>query len=134
MNAEGMAVRTAVQMRVLVLAIAAVAVSATVLGVLQYRSLAELETRTRTTFQDDLVRAAQAIARQVEEEVRTAGAEALGSFRREDPHQDVRALGGRFQALRRRQPEIEEVFLFALDDPNGISAVFSNAAGAERFT
>ncbi len=133
-SAEQMAVRAATQMRVLVLSVAAVVVCAAILGVLQYRSLAQLEIRTRTTFQDDLVRAAQAIAGDVEDEVRTAGAGALASFRKEDASQDVRGLGRRFRELRRRRPEIQEVFLFALDDPNGTSAVFSTRDGARRFT
>jgi len=127
-------VRTAIQMRVLVISIAAVVVCAAALGVLQYRSLAQLEVRTRTTFQDDLVRAAQAIAHYVEDDVRTIGADALDSLSKEDPNQDVRKLGARFQELRRRRPEIDEVFLFAANNPTGASAVFSTPNGAERFT
>ncbi len=133
-SAEQMAVRAATQMRVLVLSAAAVVVCAAMLGVLQYRSLAQLEIRTRTTFQDDLVRAAQAIAGDIEDDVRAGGAGVLASFRKEDASQDVRDLGRRFQELRRRRHEIQEVFLFALDDPNSTSAVFSTRDGAERFT
>ena len=121
-------------MRVLVLSVAAVVVCEAILGVLQYRSLAQLEIRTRTTFQDDLVRASQAIAGDVESDVRTAGVDVLASFQKEDPNQDVRDLAGRFQELLRKCHEIEEVFLFALDDPNGTSAVFSTSDGADRFT
>ena len=121
-------------MRVLVLSVAAVLVCEAILGLLQYRSLAQLEIRTRTTFHDDLVRASQAIAGDVESDVRTAGVDVLASFQKEDPNQDVRDLASRFQKLLRKCHEIEEVFLFALDDPNGTSAVFSTSDGADRFT
>src|SRR3989442_595384 len=117
-----MAVRT-IQMRVLVVSVAAVVLCAAVLGVLQYRSLVQLEIRTRITFQDDLVRAAQAIAADVEGQVRTSGAAVLASFQSEDTHRDVGDLAKRFQEIQRAQPDIDEVFLFALDDPKGTSAV-----------
>ena len=129
-----MAVRAITQMRVLVVSVAAVVVCGTTLGVVQYRSLVQLETRTRTTFQDDLVRSAQAIAAGVEGNVQAAGAAALASFRSEDTMGDVRELARRFQAIQRSQPEIDEVFLFALDDPSGTSAVFSTRDGADRCT
>ena len=128
-----MAVRT-IQMRVLVVSVAAVVLCAAVLGVLQYRSLVQLEIRTRITFQDDLVRSAQAIAADVEGQVRTSGAAVLASFQSEDTSQDVRDLARRFQEIQRGQPDIAEVFLFALDDPKGTSAVFSTREGADRCT
>ena len=126
--------RTPTQMRVLVLSVAAVVVCEAILGLLQYRSLAQLEIRTRTTFQDDLVRASQAMAGDVENDVRTAGADVLASFQKADPNQNLLDLARRFQELLRSRQEIEEVFLFALDDPNGTSAVFSTREGADRFT
>ena len=128
------AVRAATQMRVLVVSVAAVVVCAAILGLVQYRSLVQLEIRTRITFQDDLVRAAQALAGEVESDVRTAGAAVLGSFHKEDTNGDVRDLARRFQEIQRRQPEIDEVYLFALDDPGGTSAVFSTRGGADRCT
>ena len=128
------AVRTTTQMRVLVLSAVMVVVCAAILGVVQYRSLVQLEIRTRITFQDDLVRSAQSIAGDVEGEVRTIGAAELASFHKEDTNSDVRDLARRFQEIQRRQPEIDEVFLFALDDPSGTSAVFSTRDGADRCT
>src|SRR5260370_1528820 len=121
-------------MRVLVVSVAAVVICAAILGGLQYRSLVQLEIRTRITFQDDLVRAAQAIAGQVESDVRTAGAPLLASFHKEDTNGDVRDLARRFQEIQRRQPEIDEVFLFALDAPRGISPVSPTREGAHRCT
>jgi hypothetical protein len=128
------AVPTTTQMRVLVLSAVSVVVCATILGVLQYRSLVQLEIRTRITFQDDLLRSAQAIAAAVEGEVRSIGAAALSSFQTEDSNRDVQDLAPRFQELLRQQPEIDEVFLFALDGPSGTSAVFSTRNGADRCT
>ena len=125
---------TTTQMRVLVLSAVSVVVCAAVLGVLQYRSLVQLEIRTRITFQDDLLRSAQAIAGAVEGEVRSIGATALSSFQTEDSNRDVQDLARRFQELQRQQPEIDEVFLFALDGPSGTSAVFSTRNGADRCT
>ena len=125
---------TTTQMRVLVLSAVSVVVCAAVLGVLQYRSLVQLEIRTRITFQDDLLRSAQAIAAAVEGEVRSIGAAALSSFQTEDSNRDVQDLARRFQELQRQQPEIDEVFLFALDGPSGTSAVFSTRNGADRCT
>jgi len=127
-------VPTTTQMRVLVLSAVSVVVCAAVLGVLQYRSLVQLEIRTRITFQDDLLRSAQAIAAAVEGEVRSIGAAALSSFQTEDSNRDVQDLARRFQELQRQQPEIDEVFLFALDGPSGTSAVFSTRNGADRCT
>ena len=129
-----MFVRTTTHLRVLVASIAAIVVCAAILGVLQYRSLVQLEARTRVTFQDELVRSAQAIAGNVEADVRTAGVVALGRFRSEDTARDVRELAARFQELLRSRPEIEEVFLFDLDDPAGPSAVFSTRDGTDRCT
>ena len=125
---------TTTQMRVLVLSAVSVVVCAAVLGVLQYRSLVQLEIRTRITFQDDLLRSAQAIAGAVEGEVRSIGAAALSSFQTEDSNRDVQDLARRFQELQRQQPEIDEVFLFALDGPSGTSGVFSTRNGADRCT
>ena len=125
---------TTTQMRVLVLSVVSVVVCATVLGVLQYRSLVQLEIRTRITFQDDLVRSAQAIAGDLEGEVRSVGAAVLSSFQTEDSNRDFQDLARRFQDVQRRQPEIDEVFLFALDGPSGTSAVFSTRDGADRCT
>jgi hypothetical protein len=133
-SAGSTAVRTTTQMRVLLLSVATVVVCAAILGVLQYRSLVQLEIRTRITFQDDLFRSAQAIAGDVEGEVRTIGAAVLASFQNEDTNRDVRDLARRFQEIQRKQPEIEELFLFALDAPNGTSAVFSTRDGADRCT
>jgi hypothetical protein len=127
-------VRTTVQMRVLLLSIAGVLVSAAVLGVLQYRSLAQLEVRTRANFQDDLVKAAQGVAQYVENDVRSIAGDVLGPFRKADSDRSLREIANRFQELRRRRPEIAELFLFTLDNPNGAAAVFSNGNGAERFT
>ena len=121
-------------MRVLVLSVVAVVVCAAILGVLQYRSLVQLEIRTRVTFQDDLIRSAQAIAGDVGGEVRTIGAMVLASFHKDDTYSDVQDLARRFQEVQHRQPEIDEVFLFALDDPSGTSAVFSTQDGADRCT
>src|SRR5260370_42694097 len=104
-------------MRVLVVSVAAVVICAAILGWLQYRSLVQLEIRTRITFQDDLVRAAQAIAGEVESDVRTAGAAVLASFLKEDTNLDVRDLARRFQEIQRRQPQIDESFLVVVDDP-----------------
>jgi len=129
-----MFVRTATHLRVLVASVGAVVVCATILGALQYRSLVQLEARTRITFQDELVRSAQTIAENVEGDVRTAGAAALASFRSEDTGRDVRELAARFQEILRSRPEIDEVFLFALDDPAGTSAVFSTRVGTARCT
>lgn len=126
--------RPTTQMRVLVVSVVAVVVCGAILGVLQYRSLAQLESRTRITFQDDLVRSAQAIAAGIEGDVETVGAAVLVSFHSEDTNRDVRELARRFQAIQREQSQIDEVFLFALDDPSGTSAVFSTVSGADRCT
>jgi hypothetical protein len=128
------AVPTATQVRVLVLSVVSVVVCTVILGVLQYRSLVQLEIRTRITFEDDLLRSAQAIAGDVEGEVRSVGAAVLSSFQAEDSNRDVQDLAQRFQELQRCQPEIDEVFLFALDGPSGTSAVFSSRNGADRCT
>lgn len=127
-------VRTRTHLRVLIASIVAVVVCAVILGMLQYRSLVQLEARTRITFQHGLVRSAQTIAENVEANVRTAGVAALASFQSEDTGRDVRELAGRFQELLRSRPEIDEAFVFALDDPAGISAVFSTRDGTDRCT
>jgi len=129
-----MFLRTTTHLRVLTASVAAVVVCAAVLGVLQYRSLVQLEARTRITFQDELIRSAQSVAENVEGDVRTAGATVLASFRSEDTNCDVHKLAGRFQEFLRSQLEIDEVFLFALDDPAGTSAIFSTRDGTDRCT
>src|ERR1051326_4206875 len=126
--------RIAIHMRMLVVSIAAVVAFSGVLGVLQYRSLTQLETRTRTTFQDDLVRSAQAIGRGVETDLQSVASDSLVSFRKQDADQEVRQLTIRFRELLSKRPEIDEIFLFALDGPKGTSAVFSTADGAVRCT
>jgi len=121
-------------MRVLVVSVVAAVVCGTILAGLQYRSLVQLETRTRITFQDDLVRSAQSIAQNVERDVRSIGTAALVSFNSEDTSQNVNDLARRFHAIQREHPEVDEVFLFAFDDPSGTSAVFSTREGADRCT
>jgi len=105
-SAVKIAMPTTTQMRVLVLSAVSVVVCAAILGMLQYRSLVQLEIRTRITFQDDLLRSAQAIAGAVEGEVRSIGAAALSSFQTEDSNRDVQDLARRFQELQRQQGSI----------------------------
>ncbi len=120
--------------RLVVLSAAAVVVAAGALCVLQYRSLAQLEAKSRVAARADLVRIARVVGQTAETEISRRASEALTGFTFTDGNKSALELGQRFDAIRENHPEIDQIFLFAPDRKKGIRAVFSARRGAQEFT
>ncbi len=125
--------RPSVRTTAVVLSAAAVVVAAGALFFLQYRSLVQLEEKTRVTVHDELVRAAQSVGRAVESGMEPIATDALGRMKAGDLQANVIELGRQFDAIKRTHPEIEQIFLLATG-PEGSSAAVSARSGAEKFT
>jgi len=98
--------------KLIALAIAAVVLPTIVLFVVQYRSLAELQNKTRAAAHDNLRQASQNIARRIKEDL---GDLATQSFRSIDPREireeNLDQIENIFAATRALHPEIDQIFL-----------------------
>ena len=102
------------EVRLIVFTAVAVLLPTTVLSVLQYRSLAELEKKTKVAVQEDLRQTLQQVARQVAERlVRSAGAY-FGQFEPKDfEAQNLEQTKERLSAFRQTHPEVAQFFVFS---------------------
>ncbi len=112
----------------------AVLFPAVVLCVLEYRSLVQLDAKTRSAAHAELLRAVENVTGRVEAGIRRIGEDALSSFVAADARRSVAELGSRFDGVQRAHPDIEQVFLFTLDDASGLAAVLSGPDGAQKYT
>jgi signal transduction histidine kinase len=98
--------------KLIALAIAAVALPTIVLFVVQYRSLVELQNKTRAAAHESLRQRSQNIARKVKEDL---GDLATQSFRSIDPRdiseENLDQVQNSFAAARQSHPEIDQIFL-----------------------
>ena len=113
---------------------AAVLVATIALSVLQYRSLRQLEAKTRLAVEDNLRQTLEAVAGRMEAKVRTIAAECLSPLRVDDlAPQRVERIGRQFAAIRQAHPEVAQLFVFSLCSCRGEPfAIFSAAGGARH--
>ncbi len=131
---RGSVMRTEPRPTIAMIAAGAVAVAAAALCFLQYRSLVELAAKARVTAQDELLQTAREVGQRAEESVRRIGETCLAPFKATDSRAGAAPLGSRFDEIKRAHPEVEQVFLFSFDRPNGTSAILSGPQGAAEFT
>src|SRR6516164_9589789 len=96
--------------KLIALAIAAVVLPTIVLFVVQYRSLVELQNKTRAAAHESLRQRSQNIARKVKEDL---GDLATQSFRSIDPRdiseENLDQVQNSFAAARQSHPEIDQI-------------------------
>jgi len=116
------------------LALLAVLLPVVVLSVVQYRSLAELESKTRVAGQEQLRQALQSLMHRTREKLEALAAASLGSIDVAEIEQDNPALlDRRLAGIREAHPEIDDVFVVVnCSNRNHKFALFATADGLRR--
>jgi signal transduction histidine kinase len=98
--------------RLLALALTAVLLPVALLSVIQYRSLADLESKTRVAVEENLRQTLQSISRRAKEKLEALAAEALSSIEAADVEQErLDRIESHLTAARESHPEIDLAFL-----------------------
>jgi signal transduction histidine kinase len=96
----------------LALALAAVLLPLLILSVVQYRSLADLEAKTRVAVEENLRQTLQSVSRRARERLEGLAGESLGSIEITDVEQEkLDEIERRLTAIRQSHPEIELAFV-----------------------
>lgn len=98
--------------RLIVLAAVAVMLPTTVLCVIQYRSLADLEGKTKAAVQENLRQTLQGVARDVEGRFKGLAGESLVQLGPEDlKRENLGKIGSHYAAVRQRHPAVDQLFV-----------------------
>lgn len=93
-------------------AIAAVMAPAAILSALQYRSLVELQSKTKVAVQENLRQRLQTVAHRVEESLKGLAKESLGSIKARDLEQEnLDRIQLQFSSVKQSHPEIDRLFV-----------------------
>src|SRR5687768_6014572 len=110
--------------RLVILASVAVFLPVVALTYMQYRSLAELEKKTKGAFKDNLRQGLLIVERQMKQRLEKIGSETLipiGSIRFSSSV-GAAEIEKHFANVRRSHPEIEEIFYFTHSDGKGTNS------------
>ena len=89
-----------------------------ILSIIQYRSLVDLESKTKVAVQDNLRQTLQTITHKVEDNLKYTARKTLGSIVRTDLEpENFEKLDRYFAAIKLKHPEIENLFVFWLCEP-----------------
>ncbi|MGH9934717.1 MAG: histidine kinase dimerization/phospho-acceptor domain-containing protein, partial [Blastocatellia bacterium] len=104
------------------------------LSVAQYRSLAELESKTRVAGQEQLRQTLQTLMRRTREKLETLAAASLGGIEAAEIEQDAPAtLERRLAGIREAYPQIDDVFVVSHCSCRSYKfALFATADGLRR--
>ena len=115
-----------------ILALAGVILPVLVLTYLQYRSLTELENKTKGAFKDSLRQRLTNVQLQMKQRFEDVAAQTLGpidSVNLESPE----ALETYFAGVKRSHPEVEDIFVFKQEAQTEIGSIFERARAAQSF-
>jgi signal transduction histidine kinase len=120
--------------KLIALAFVAVLLPTTVLSVIQYRSLVELEGKTKVAVQENLRQTLQTVTRRVEENLQGIARKSLSGI---DPaeleKEGLEELECKLAEIRQKSPEIDQVFAFyRCPTRNKDFAVFYGPEGLRR--
>jgi len=97
--------------KLIALAIVAVMLPTTVLSVIQYRSLVDLEAKTKVAVQENLRQTLHSVSRKVKEKFKALAREALGPIDMRDVERgDCEKIERHFATIRELHPEIDRLF------------------------
>ncbi|HWP44102.1 MAG TPA: HAMP domain-containing sensor histidine kinase [Blastocatellia bacterium] len=124
--------------KLIALAFVAVLLPTTVLSVIQYRSLVELEGKTKVAVQENLRQTLHTVTRRVEERVQNIAKKTLGSISYIDLEKErFEDLECKFAEIKQQYPEIDNIFAFRrcanMSGPNKDYAIFYSSEGLRRF-
>jgi signal transduction histidine kinase len=101
--------------KLITLAIVAVLLPTTILSVIQYNSLVDLEGKTKVAVQENLRQTMQTLTRKVEDNLKELAKDTLEPIGYEDLEQDsLQKIEQHFAAVKRAHPEIDQMFVFSL--------------------
>jgi signal transduction histidine kinase len=104
--------------KLILLAVVALMLPTTVLSIIQYRSLVDLEGKTKVAVQDNLRQTLQTINHKVEDNLKNLARKTLGQIGKADLQpENFEKLDRYFAAVKQKHPEIENIFAFSLCEP-----------------
>ncbi len=117
--------------RLIAIAVVALLLPTVVLSVVQFRSLVDLEDKTKVAVQENMRQTLQTFSRKVEENLKGLARKNLADIPIADtPPKNPQALERRFAAIKQEHPEIETLFSFSLcQDTETYSCLFYTDAG-----
>jgi signal transduction histidine kinase len=120
--------------RMIVIAVVALLLPTMVLSVVQFRSLVDLEDKTKVAVQENMRQTLQTVSRKVEENLKGLARKNLGDIPMADIEpKNTQALERRFAAIKQEHPEIETLFAFSLcQQTEKYSCLFYTDAGLRR--
>jgi signal transduction histidine kinase len=107
--------------RLIAIAVVALLLPTMVLSVVQFRSLADLEDKTKVAVQENMRQTLQTFSRKVEENLKGLARKNLSDIRMSDLEPDnFECLQSRFAAIKQEHPEMDSIFLFSLCKPMSV--------------
>ena len=121
---RGVISRLSMRKRLVILASVGVFLPVVALSYMQYRSLAELEKKTKGAFRDNLRQGLSIVERQMKQRLEEVGSETLTPIGSIQPSSDGGAeeIEKHFASVKRSHPEIEEIFSFTYSDEKETSS------------
>src|ERR1043165_7708890 len=102
------------QTRLIAIVVVALLLPTVVLSVIQFRSLVDLEDKTKVAVQENMRQTLQTVSRKVEENLKWLARKNLGDIGLADLEpQNAQALERRFAAIKQEHPEIDTLFAFS---------------------
>src|SRR5436190_790867 len=101
--------------RLIAIVVIALLLPTVVLSAIQFRSLVDLEDKTKVAVQENMRQTLQTVSRKVEENLKWLARKNLGDIGLADLEpQSFQALERRFAAVKQEHPEIENLFAFSM--------------------
>jgi signal transduction histidine kinase len=119
--------------KLITLAIVAVLLPSTVLSVIQYNSLVDLEGKTKVAVQENLRQTMQTLTRKVEDNLKNLAKETLEPIGYEDVEQgNLQKIEQQFTAIKQAHPEIDQMFVYSYFIKSKQYALFYTSDGLRR--
>jgi signal transduction histidine kinase len=104
--------------KLILLAVVALMLPTTILSIIQYRSLVDLEGKTKVAVQDNLRQTLQTITYKVQDNLKSLARTTLSPIEKDDlKPENFEKLDCHFASVKQEHPEIEHLFVFYLCEP-----------------
>lgn len=102
------------QSRLIAIVVVALLLPTLVLSVVQFRTLCDIEAKTKVAVQDNMRQTLMTVSRKVEENLKGLAKESVGDIRMIDLEpQNFHTLESRFATIKQERPEIDSLFAFS---------------------
>ena len=99
--------------KLIVLAVVALMLPTTILSIIQYRSLVDLEGKTKVAVQDNLRQTLQTVSYKVQDNLKSLARKILSPIEKNDLEpQNFEKLDHYFASVKREHPEVEHLFRY----------------------